>query len=132
MLRWLARLGRASRSGPGREALLNEGLELAMDWGENWLAPVQERLHRKHPKLQRTELDEVNAACQQAMKLGHDTAYGLVRRKGKDATQDEFTQAVLASYPWVTAANAARLFNQSMYYAWKTGGPPREGQGDQA
>ena len=56
----------------------------------------------------------------------------LVRRKGKDATQDEFVGTVLARYPWVTAANAARLFNQSMYYAWKTGGPPRDGQGGPA
>jgi hypothetical protein len=125
MFRWLTKLGRSSRARPAREVLLNEALELAMDWGESWLAPIQERLRQQRRYLRREELDELNAACQEAMKLGHETAYALVRSRGKHATQDEFLAIVLARHPWLTAENSARLFKQSMYYAWKTGGPPR-------
>ena len=125
MFRWLGRFGKSSRQRSAREVLLNEGLELAMDWGENWLAPVQDRLLQRHAYLQREELDELNATCQQAMSFGHETVYEMVREKGKNISQDEFVPLVLAKHPWLNAENTTRLFNQSMYYAWKTGGPPR-------
>jgi hypothetical protein len=115
-----------ARSKPSREALLNDGLELAMDWGENWLAPIQGRLHKIHPRLQISELDEIDAACRQAMNFGHETLYELRIRQGKDVSTEEFTASLLAQFPWVSPANAARLFNQSTYYAWKAGGPARE------
>ncbi|MDB5857574.1 MAG: hypothetical protein JWQ76_1263, partial [Ramlibacter sp.] len=94
-------------------------------WGENWLGPIQGRLLQLHGYLRSEELDDLAAACQEAMKFGHETAYGMVRESGTDISQDGFTSLVLAKHPWISAANAARLFNQSMYYAWKTGGPPR-------
>ena len=125
MIRWLSRLSKSSRLRPAHEALLNEGLELAMDWGENWLAPIEDRLLQRHVYLQRAELDELNAACQEAMKFGHETAYEMVRERGKNIDQDEFVSLARARYPWLNAENTVRLFNQSMYYAWKTGGPSR-------
>ena len=33
--------------------ILNEGLSLAMEWGEQWLCPIQERLATAHPELSR-------------------------------------------------------------------------------
>jgi hypothetical protein len=123
VFRWLAKLGKASRTKPTREALLNEGLDLAMDWGEDWLAPIQGRLAKRHPDLRRDQLDELDAVCQEAMRFGHETAYDLVRRQGKGATQDTFVPLVIARYSWITSETADRLFNMSMYYAWKTGGP---------
>lgn len=127
MFRWLVNLGKASRTKPTREALLNEGLDLAMDWGEDWLAPIQGRLAKRHPDLRRDQLDELDTVCQEAMRFGHETAYDLVRMQGKDATQDVFVPLVIARYSWLTSETAARLFNMSMYYAWKTGGPLQDG-----
>ena len=120
---WITRWTRAK---PSREALLNDGLELAMNWGENWLAPIQERLHQQHRHLRPEELDELNNVCQDAMKFGHEIGYELVRERGREAGPDEFASRVLARYSWVSAENAARLFKQSMYYAWKAGGPARQ------
>ena len=125
MFRWLRRLIGPSSASPAPGVLLNDGLELAMDWGENWLAPVQDRLHQLHPDLRPEELNELNAACQEAMKVGHEIAYELVRERGQNVTQGDFILSVQAKHPWINAGNGARLFNQSMYYAWKTGGPPR-------
>src|SRR6267142_424250 len=103
MFRWLSRLGGSSRARPARDVLLNDGLELAMDWGEDWLAPIQDRLLQQHAYLRREELDELNATCQDAMKSGHDIAYKMVRESGMNVTQDEFTALVLAKYPWLNA-----------------------------
>jgi hypothetical protein len=124
MVGWLHRLFGAGRS-PGTEELLNEGLALAMDWGENWLAPIQERLHRAHPRLEPQALDAANATCQEAMRFGHETAYAMALEEGQNVRQDVFTARLLARYPWVSAENAARLFGQSTYYVWKAGGPAR-------
>jgi hypothetical protein len=125
MPRWRLGFGKAAASKPTRETLLNDGLELAMDWGEDWLAPIQDRLLQRHRSLQRAELDELDAACREAMKFGHETAYAMVHEHGKNVSQEAFVPLVRARYPWVSAENGARLFNQSMYYAWKTGGPAR-------
>ena len=124
---WLRRFGSASRRRAQPQVLLNEGLALAMDWGQDWLAPIQDRLRWRHPCLLAKELDELNATCQQVMQLGHESAYALVRSKGQDFQQDDFAAVVLAQYPWVNGENVARLFKQSIYYAWKTGGPPGSG-----
>ena len=124
MFAWLRRFASASRRRAQPQVLLNEGLALAMDWGQDWLAPIQDRLRRQHPYLLAHELDELNATCQQAMQWGHESAYALVRSRGQDIRPDDFAAAVLARYPWVNSANVARLFNQSIYYACKTGGPP--------
>ena len=68
MPRWRLGFGRAAGSKPTRETLLNNGLELAMDWGEDWLAPIQDRLLQRHRSLRRDELDELDTACREAMK----------------------------------------------------------------
>lgn len=123
MFRWLRRFSAATGRRPEPDALLNEGLALAMDWGENWLAPIQGRLRQAHAHLQPPELDDLNASCQQAMKFGHETVHALVLKNGTNVSQDEFTALFLARYPWASAESTARLFSQSIYYAWKSGGP---------
>ena len=129
MLHWL-RIFRRARPKPTHAMLLNEGLALAMDWGENWLAPIQDRLLQLHPRLRRDELDEINAGCQEAMNFGHRTVYAMVREQGADVGPEAFAPALLARHPWVNAENSARLFSQSVYYACKAGGPSRPSHGN--
>ncbi|HEY4079954.1 MAG TPA: hypothetical protein VGM81_04590 [Burkholderiaceae bacterium] len=116
----------SSRAKPAREVLLNDGLELAMDWGESWLAPIQERLRLKHPRLKEAELDELNEACQAAMKFGHETAYELVQMQGAEVDALRYASKVRGRYPWINEENLGRLFRQSLYYVWKAGGPARK------
>jgi hypothetical protein len=120
---WLRRWGFPSRARPARETLLNDGLALAMDWGEHWLAPIQGRLARQHPHLQRAELDELDALCQEALRFGHETVHDLVRQHGREVAYADFSALFLAKHTWASAGNCARLFDQGLYYAWKTGGP---------
>ena len=62
---------------PTRAELLNEGLGLAMNWGENWFSPVNGRLRERHPHLSAGELDQLDVTCQSAMRFAYDTAYSL-------------------------------------------------------
>lgn len=94
-----------------------------MDWGENWLAPIQDRLRQRHPQLNPQQLDELNEACQGAMKFGRATAYELAQAGGAQVAPEAFAARVLAQYPWLSADNAERLQRQSLYFVWKAGGP---------
>jgi len=105
-----------------RNASLNEGLHLAMEWGEDWLKPIQKRLSKSHPALSEDELNEINTVCQAAMRFGHSAVYELALKSGKDTKQEEFEATMLARYPWVSSNNLSHLFSQGMYYAWKDSG----------
>lgn len=108
---------------PTEDVLLNEGLAFAMEWGENWLKPIQERLGQIHPYLSPARLNEINKICQRAMRFGIDSVYAIAL-KGKKAPQsEEFMVAFKTCYPWANAENVSTLFSQGMYYLWKDGGP---------
>jgi hypothetical protein len=121
MFSWLKR-----RRRPSRAALLNEGLALAMDWGEDWLAPINARLRERHADLSSAELDELNATCQGAMRRGHEAVYARLQEEAEAPSVDALASVVRAEYPWVDQENLARLLHQSVYYAAKTGRYARE------
>lgn len=104
-------------------ALLNEGLAMAMEFGTNWLQPIQKRLAKKYPQLSQAELDEYDRVCREAMNFGH-TQLGACWREA-DSEQRQavqfFRRDVLARYPWISDANLSHLFSQACYYAHKDG-----------
>jgi hypothetical protein len=119
---WLARLRRRNVD-PAQ--VRNDGLGLAMDWGEDWLSPIQARLGQRYPTLAARELDEINAECQAAMRLGHETVYALLRDGTPAASPESLEPVLRAAFPWIDDDNVRRLFGQSLYYATKAGGPAR-------
>jgi len=102
--------------------ILNDGLHLAMAFGDDWLSPVQERLAKQYPALTTEQLDEYNTVCQEAMRFGHSTIYE-VARKTLDKTcaegVDDYRRRVHSIYPWVDEGNLSSLFSQSVYYSLK-------------
>lgn len=99
--------------------ILNCGLSLAMEWGENWLKPIQSRLAKEYPTLSPHELDNMNTICQTAMRFGHNLIYSVEKTNNHEVNQTEWQTKLLHRYPWINKANLGRLFSQSMYYAWK-------------
>ena len=121
---WLAKL-LPKRGVVAADALRDEGLALAMDWGDQWLSPIQARLRERHRSLSPAELDAINGDCQGAMRLGHETVHALVREGAAALAPESLGAVVRAQYPWISDENVHRLFQQSLYYAAKTGGPAR-------
>ena len=111
------------RRSPLESAILNEGLALALEWGEQWLTPIQERLGAMHPLLSPSDLDAYDEACRAAMRFGHRQVPICWREAGpdRDATFTRWRDDVLAKHPWMSEENLGRLFSQGMYYAWKNG-----------
>lgn len=118
MFAWIRRIGK-NGAPPAREILLNQGLSLAMQWGDDWLKPIQGRLARRFPVLSRDQLDEINFTCQAVMKFGHAAVYDLAEKFGKDTKREEFVRVMSVAYPWINEENLSQLFSQGMYYAWK-------------
>jgi len=107
-------------------SILNVGLDLAMEFGKNWLKPIQSRLAERYPTLATKDLDAYDTDCRACMTYANDLIVRCWREtKG---SQDEsfrlFQERVLGRYAWVSAPNLARLFSQSCYYAWKDGDLP--------
>lgn len=100
-------------------ALCNEGLALAMAWGEHWLRPIQARLAVRHPELSAETLDELDGICRSAMRFGHRLVSDVVAARGADVPLAEFVLALRAQHPWIDDANMVRLHSQGVYYAMK-------------
>lgn len=105
----------------GEEALMNYALNLAQEWGEDWLKPIQERLGKAYPNFSRKKLDECNTIAQTAMKYGHDLVYSMAEAQGKNINQETWKESYLARYPWVDDTNLKHLFSTGSYYAMKDG-----------
>lgn len=113
------------------DAILNQGLKLALAWGVDWLQPIQERLAALHPELSKEELEDYNNICREAMFAGFklvETGFteesATVRRKNQSDSSDAvvnsaFKAQMLKQYPWVNDDNLSRLFSQGMYYKMK-------------
>ena len=105
------------------ERTLNIGLDLAMEFGPNWLEPIQGRLGKRFPQLSPIELDEYDRVCREAMNFGHNQVVPCERESKGDrhAAFELFKQNVLGCYPWVSKDNLDHMYSQGWYYAMKDG-----------
>lgn len=103
------------------EALMNYALDLAQEWGANWLKPIQGRLSKAYPNFTRDELDKYNVIAQDAMQFGHDLVYSMVEQQGQHIDEAQWKRAYLSRYPWVDDKNLKHIFSTGNYYAWKDG-----------
>ena len=105
---------------PFSESLLNDGLEIALEWGPNLSKPYGPRLAERHPELTQEQLAEVEKLCKGAMDFGHNLVYQLASKSGVSNIEG-FDPAMKARYPWASAKNLSMILSQGRYYAWKDG-----------
>lgn len=102
--------------------ILNQALALSMEWGENWLLPVNERLSKIYPELSDSELTSCNDLCAEVNKGAHLLVYENPILGGSDIRFMDFeifSTQVHKKFGWINKANLQRLYSQSCYYAWK-------------
>ncbi len=57
--------------------ILNAALKMSLEWGENWLAPIHQRIQKAYPKLSAEEADSLNLWCIEVRKY----AFALVEEE---------------------------------------------------
>jgi hypothetical protein len=101
------------------EALFNYALELAQEWGKEWLQPIQKRLQKVYPSLSQADLDRLNTVAQEAMKFGHDLVFTMLQEASEDVDESAWRKTYSARFPWVDEKNLKHLFSTGNYYARK-------------
>ncbi|MEM6822068.1 MAG: hypothetical protein AAF558_09025 [Verrucomicrobiota bacterium] len=109
--------------------ILNTGLDLAMEWGEHWLHPIQTRLASLFPELNGEELDYCNEICQAAMHMGCDlagepplylpTSEVIPEKRTMTRVWKNYCQQMKAQHPWISEANLEKMYSQGRYHALK-------------
>ena len=103
--------------------ILNDGMHYAMEFGSNWLKPIQSRLVKLYPKLSEVELNKFNETCQKAMKGGHLIVYNIAEQENRLISFEEFIPIASKSFPWLNQKSLKHLYSQGCYYTWKDFGP---------
>jgi hypothetical protein len=108
--------------------ILNIGLDLAMEWGEYWLTPIQERLKKQVSFLTKAQLDNYNNICKSTMDDCHKYLYTFLEKLCKENKRiknselnEQWNTYVTSKYVWINENNLSHLFSQGMYYSWKDG-----------
>lgn len=98
--------------------ILNSGLNFSMEFGENWLLDINDRLLNKYPELAESELDAYNILWKKVNGIAHDYVYkNFAKFKNEMMAFSEFKKFIKVKYEWIDENNLRRLHNQSRYYA---------------
>ena len=104
------------------EEILNVALDMSMEFGENWLKPINERIHKKYPDISSKDLEKLNSLCKNVNQFANNYVYksGLViNGEIKFVDFNQFKIDILLKYDWMSENNLNRLYSQSCYYARK-------------
>ena len=109
------------------EDVLNIGLDFSMEFGENWLQPIHDRLLRRVPILTSEELEQYDSQCRstrdEAIKDLHSILDDIDPKspRAKSDVYSEYSTSQKKKHTWINERNLNHLFAQGMYYAWKDG-----------
>lgn len=100
---------------PSDEAgILNVALDLALEWGKDWLMPIPDRLRERYPTMTREEAERWDARCREIME------YVFRECRGASLENIEAVSDMIAGrYPLLNESNVGRLTSQGIYYAMK-------------
>ena len=102
--------------------ILNKGLSFSMEFGDNWLVKINDRLSKKHPKLTKSELNSCEKLCRTVNKFAHDYVHKNPVKIENKITFIEFSffkDLIKDKYEWINDENLSKLYSQSCYYALK-------------
>jgi hypothetical protein len=99
--------------------VLKTAMDMALEWGENFHKPIQQRLRTLYPALSQAEADTFDSLCREI----RDYAFTQIERAYvNEITGAEATANITARYPLLHADTLARLWSQGQYYAWHDNG----------
>ncbi len=97
--------------------LLNHALDMSLEWGENWLQPINDRIRAAHPELTADEAQTLDNWCIEAREFAYAEVEKWYAREVEDKAQRAM-ETTRQKYPQIDEHNLSHLYNQGMYYAW--------------
>ncbi|WP_312823053.1 hypothetical protein [Epilithonimonas sp.] len=99
----------------------NFALKLSLEWGKSFGKDISERLIKKFPELNTSEIEHYKNLC----KSVQNDCWNLVDYKGDSIIVDELekrlNENVFQKYQWINKDNQRKLYSQFSYYFWKDG-----------
>ena len=97
--------------------LLNEAMNLCLEFGEHWRQPIVGRLLKTHPELDQPAAE----ALDRSVRGIRDWAHKLIASCMLEGTPTEVDtrQQILDTCPWLDAKTMERLWSQGCYYVMK-------------
>lgn len=99
----------------------NLALKLSLEWGNNFGKDISERLVKKFPKLNISEIEDYKNLC----KSVQDDCWNLVDYKGNSISVEELEKRlkdiIFHKYQWINKDNQQKLYSQFSYYFWRDG-----------
>lgn len=102
--------------------ILNIALYMSMEFGANWLKPINERLNKNYPEISSENLEKINSICKEVNKFANDYVYKsgtVINKEISFVDFNIFKDIILLKYNWISESNLSRLYSQSCYYAMK-------------
>lgn len=98
--------------------VLNKALSLSLEWGKEWLKPIQNRLMYIIPRLSGNDIEKISEYI-----IGvRDDIFEKIYNDHFDSESQTFDSDVVRitkeKYPWINKNNLSRLDSQGRYYAW--------------
>lgn len=91
-----------------------------MDWRENWLCPINDRLSILYPELTDLELINCNTLCKEVKKSANNFIFDNPIQNGAEISFIDFVlfkALMIEKYDWINDDNLRRLYSKSCYYA---------------
>ncbi len=101
------------------EQILNYALDLAQEWGPNWMTPVNDRMKKIYPEMEQERIDSYSAIAGKVMNHGYDMVSKLLKDRGGKLAKEDFGRSIRLVYPWVDNGNISSLLSSGTYYHFK-------------
>lgn len=95
----------------------NTAVMLSLEWGENWLKPIQERLRHYFPDVSEEEATQLDHHCREMMKVAMEVAEQYFFEK--IYSLEEAKRMLKERFPKLAEDNLSRLFSQAIWYVNK-------------
>ena len=97
--------------------ILNKALSLSLEWGNEWLQPIQNRLMHLAPRLSGNDIEKISEYI-----IGvRDIIFKIYEEHYNPESQtfdSDVVKKVAEKYPWINKNNLSSLDSQAKYYAW--------------
>jgi len=101
---------------PTEHDIFNVAVRLSLEWGKNWLAPINKRIRKKYSYLTESDAEKLNARCKEIQRFAWDLCEK--ERDGKMSVGD-INKRINEKYPILDSENVSQLVSQNMYYVRK-------------